>query len=338
MRKELTQAEALRESMAEEMRRDPAVFVMGEDVGIHGGIFTVTKGLMDEFGEERVRDTPISEAGFVGAGLGAALVGGRPVVELMFGDFTAVAMDQIVNQVAKARYMSGGKARVPLVIRITIGARGSTAAQHSQSPHAWFLHTPGLYVVAPATPADCKGLLKSAIRDDNPVIFCEHKKLYFVSGEVPDGDYTLPLGKAEVVRSGRDVTIVAISLMLHKSLAAAERLAGEGIECEVIDPRTLVPMDWKTIFASVRKTGKVVIVDEGHLTGGVAAEMAARISRECFDWLDAPVERVCARDVPIPFSPSLEDFVIPQEEDIIQAIRQVTEDTQYGRRHSTVVA
>jgi pyruvate dehydrogenase E1 component beta subunit len=323
MHREITQAEALREALCEEMRSDPRVFIMGEDVGPHGGIFTVSKGMWEEFGDERVRDTPISEAGFVGAALGAALVGGRPVAELMFGDFAAVAMDQIVNQIAKARYMSGGKAKAPLVVRMTIGARGATAAQHSQSPHAWMVHTPGLYVVAPSTPADCKGLLKTAIRDDNPVIFCEHKKLYFVGGPVPEGEYAIPFGAADVKREGRDVTVIAISLMVHKALAVAEKLSKEGIECEVIDPRTLVPMDWQTVFSSVKKTGRAVVVDEGHFTSGVAAEIAARIGKECFDYLDAPVERVCTTDTPIPFSPPMEDFVIPQEDDILKGIRAV---------------
>ncbi len=323
MLRELTQAEALREALCEEMRADDRVFVMGEDVGLMGGIFTVTKGMMEEFGEERVRDTPISEAGFTGAGLGAAIVGGRPVVELMFGDFAALAMDQLVNQIAKARYMSGGKVKAPLVVRLTIGARGSTAAQHSQSPHAWFMHTPGLYVAVPSTPADCKGLLKSAIQDENPVIFCEHKKLYFVEGPVPDGESAIPLGVADIKRSGRDATVVAISLMVHKALAVAERLAKEGIELEVVDPRTLVPMDWETIFRSVRKTGRLVIMDEGCLTGGVAAEIASRVGRECFDYLDAPIERVCSTDTPVPFSPPLEDFVIPQESNLLDSIKAV---------------
>jgi len=328
MSRELTQAEAIREALREEMQRDPRVFIMGEDVGPYGGIYTATKGLWEEFGDERVRDTPISEAGFTGAGLGAALVGGRPVVELMFGDFVAVAMDQLANQIAKAGYMSGGQVRAPLVIRTTIGARGSTAAQHSQSLHAWLVHAPGLYVVAPSTPADCKSLLKSAIRDDNPVIFWEHKKLYFVKGEVPEGEYLAPLGAADVKRSGADVTVVAISLMVHKALAVSEKLAREGIEVEVVDPRTLVPMDWEAIYASVRKTGRAVVVDEGHFTCGVAAEIAARIGNECFDYLDAPVERVCAHDVPIPFSPPLEDFVIPQEADIERGIRRALQSAR----------
>lgn len=321
MSREITQAEALREALCEEMRRDERVFVMGEDVGPHGGIFTVTKGMIEEFGDARVRDTPISEAGFVGAALGSAIVGGRPIAELMFGDFAAVAMDQLVNQIAKARYMSGGRVNASLVVRLTIGARGSTAAQHSQSPHAWFMHTPGLYVAVPSTPADCKGLLKSAIRDDNPVIFCEHKKLYFTKGEVPDSDYVIPFGVADVKRSGEHATIVAISIMVHKALAVADKLASEGIELEVIDPRTLFPMDWETIYRSVRKTGHVVIMDEGPLTGGVAAEIAARVGRDCFDYLDAPIERVCAADAPIPFSPPMEEFVIPQEADLEQVVK-----------------
>jgi len=323
MSRELTQAEALREALSEEMRADGRVFIMGEDVGPMGGIFTVTKGMLEEFGEERIRDTPISEAGFTGAGLGAAIVGGRPVVELMFGDFAAIAMDQIANQIAKARYMSGGTVKAPLVVRLTIGARGSTAAQHSQSPHAWFMHTPGLYVAVPSTPADCKGLLKSAIRDENPVIFCEHKKLYFVAGEVPDGEHVVPLGVADIKREGKHATVVAISIMVHKALAVADRLASEGIDLEVVDPRTLVPMDWDTIYQSVRKTGRLIVMDEGHFTGGVAAEIAARVGKECFDYLDAPIERVCAADTPIPFSPPMEDFVIPQENDLEEAVRRV---------------
>lgn len=323
MSRRLSQAEALNEALREEMLADPRVFVMGEDVGPYGGIYNVTKGLWEEFGDERVRDTPISENGFVGAALGAAVVGGRPIAELMFGDFIAPAMDQLANQIAKARYMSGGKVRAPLVIRTTIGARGSTAAQHSQSLHAWMMHTPGLYVVAPSTPADCKGLLKTAIRDDNPVVFFEHKKLYPEKGEVPEGDFMIPLGVADIKREGRHVTIVAISLMVCRALAVAERLAAEGIDVEVIDPRTLVPMDWEAIFTSVRKTGRAVIVDEGPLTCGAAAEIAARITSDCFDYLDAPIVRVCAQDTPIPFSPPLEEFVIPKEHDIEQAVRSV---------------
>lgn len=323
MSRQLTQAEALREAIREEMLSDPSVFVLGEDVGPHGGIYTVTKGLWEEFGDERVRDTPISEAGFTGVALGASIVGGRPIAELMFGDFIAVAMDQLVNQIAKARYMSGGKVSAPLVVRTTIGARGSTAAQHSQSLHAWMMHTPGLYVAVPSTPADCKGMLKSAIRSNNPVIFFEHKKLYFIKGDVPDGEYTVPLGVADIKRKGKDVSVVAISLMVHKSLAVAEKLAAEGMDVEVVDPRTLMPIDWETIFASVKKTGRAVVVDEGPLTCGVAAEIAARIGRDCFDYLDAPVERVCAKDTVIPFSPPLEDFVIPQEPDVEQGIRSV---------------
>jgi pyruvate dehydrogenase E1 component beta subunit len=324
MPREITQAEALREALCEEMRRDARVFIMGEDVGPHGGIFTVTKGMFEEFGDKRVRDTPISEAGFVGAALGAAIIGGRPIPELMFGDFAAVAMDQLINQIAKARYMSGGKVKAPVVVRLTIGARGSTAAQHSQSPHAWFMHTPGLHVAVPSTPADCKGLLKSAIREDNPVIFCEHKKLYFTKGPVPEGEHVVPFGVADVKRSGKHITVVAISIMVHKALAVADKLAREGIELEVIDPRTLVPMDWETIYQSVQKTGRLVVMDEGHFTGSVAAEIAARVGNECFDYLDAPIERVCAKDTPIPFSPPMENFVIPQEADLEQTIRKLS--------------
>jgi len=298
--REITIVEALREALAEEMSRDPTVFLMGEDIGRANGVFNVTAGLQDEFGKERVIDTPISEAGFTGMGIGAALTGMRPVVEILFCDFMTLAMDQIVNQAAKLHYMTGGQAKVPLVIRTLMGAGRGAAAQHSQSLHAWVAHIPGLKVVMPSTPYDAKGLLKSAIRDDNPVIFFEDKMSYQVKGLVPVGEYTVPLGVADVKRVGTDVTFVATSSMVQVALAAAEVLAQEGISAEVVDPRTLKPLDKETILESVKKTGRAVIIDEGHLSYGVTAEIAAIIADEAFDYLDAPVKRLGAMDVPVP--------------------------------------
>ncbi len=286
-----------------------------------GGVFGVTEGLLAHFGAQRVLDTPISENGIVGAALGAAMVGMRPVVEIMFGDFLGCAGDQIINQVAKARYMSGGKARVSMVIRVTTGAPGAAAAQHSQSPEAWFLNVPGLKIAAPATPYDAKGLLKTAIRGEDPVIFFEHKRLYATKGELPDEEVTVPFGVARVARSGDDLTIVAISGMLPLALEAAEVLSTEGISCEVIDPRTLVPLDNSSIIRSVRKTGRVLIAYEGHQRGGVGAELAALIAEEALEYLDAPVKRVAARNVPIPYAPEMERFVLPSTQDIITAAR-----------------
>ncbi len=315
--------EAIREALAEEMRRDERVFILGEDVGVFGGIFKTTLELIDEFGEERVIDTPISEAGFIGASLGAAITGMRPVAELMFCDFCTVAMDQIVNQIAKIHYMFGGQTKVPIVIRTNIGSGRSSAAQHSQSLQAWFMHVPGLKVVLPSTPYDAKGLLKTAIRDDNPVIFLEHKFLYQTVGEVPEEDYTVPFGVADVKREGKDLTIVATSKMVVESLKVAEKFAKEGIEIEVVDPRTLVPLDKKTILKSVKKTGRVVIVDEGCKTAGVGAELSAMIMEEGFDYLDTPVVRVASLDVPVPFSPPLEKAQMPMLEDIEKAVRSL---------------
>jgi len=321
--RQLQYREALNEALHEEMERDPSVCVMGEDVGSYGSPFQITRGLYDRFGEKRVRDTPISEAGFTGIAVGAAMTGLRPVVEILYIDFCALAMDQIVNQAAKARYMFGGKARTPLVIRTQGGGGRGNAAQHSQSLEMWFVHTPGLIVVQPSTPYDAKGLLKSAIRDDNPVVFIEHKLLYNTTGYVPEEEYLIPIGVADVKREGDDVTIVATSRMVLFALNAAEDLARQGIEVEVIDPRTLKPLDIDTIVRSVEKTGRLVVVNEGHLTGGFTAEVAARVQREAFDWLDAPIMQVATEDVPLPYSGPLELEAIPNERDIVNAVRSV---------------
>jgi pyruvate/2-oxoglutarate/acetoin dehydrogenase E1 component len=305
------------------MERDPHVFVLGEDVGRHGGVFTVTKGLIDQFGSERVRNTPISECAIVGAALGAAVVGCRPVAEIMYVDFMTIAMEMIVNQAAKIRYMFGGKAKVPMVVRTQGGGGRGNAAQHSQSLEAWFAHVPGLKVVMPATPYDAKGLLKSAIRDDNPVIFLENKNLYFRKGPVPEGEYTIPLGVADIKRPGRDVTLIATSRMVGEALAAAEVLAESGIDVEVIDPRTVAPLDMGTIVGSVKKTNRAVIVHEACRTCGIGAEIGMRIMEEAFDYLDAPVKRVAAVDVPVPYNRILEDAALPNVEDIISGVREV---------------
>ena len=323
--REITYREALREALIEEMRRDERVFLLGEDIGPYGGAFKVTQGLLEEFGPERVRDTPISESAIAGTAVGAAMTGMRPVAEIMFGDLTALAMDQICNQAAKIHYMFGGQAKVPMVLRTPFGGGANIAAHHSQSLEAWFMHTPGLKVAAPSMPYDAKGLLKTAIRDDNPVIFCEHKMLYAKKGPVPEEDYTIPFGEADVKREGKDVTIIATLNMVHKSLAAADKLAQEGVYVEVIDPRTLVPLDRKTIAESIMKTHKAVIVTEDCKTGGVSAELMAVVIEEAFDYLDAPVKRVTAPDTPIPFSPPLERFVIPDEERIIHAVKEIVE-------------
>jgi len=309
--RELSLGHAVNEALAEEMRRDPSVFVIGEDVAEAGTPFKVLSGLVDEFGPERVIDSPISEAGITGIGLGAAMTGMRPVVDIMFGDFLTLVMDQLVNQAAKTHYMSGGALKAPLVIRTTLGATRRSAAQHSQSLHAWFAHVPGLKVVLPSTPADAKGLLKAAIRDDNPVVFFEDKMMFGTKGPVPAGDHVVALGVADVKRTGTDVTVVATSSMVHVALDAAELLAAEGVEAEVVDPRTLVPLDLDTLVGSARKTGRVLVVDEGYESYGVTAELASRIAAEAFYDLDAPVRRLGAMDVPIPFSPPLEDLTVP---------------------------
>ncbi len=323
--KEMTYAEAIREAMSEEMRRDEDVIFIGQDIGLYGGAFGVSVGMFEEFGEERVRDTPISEAVIAGAATGAAVTGLRPIAEIMFMDFTTIAMDAIVNQAAKIRYMFGGKARVPMVLRCPAGSGTGAAAQHSQSLEAWFCHVPGLKVVAPSTPADAKGLLKAAIRDDNPVIFVEQKLLYKKKCRIPDNEeLIIPLGKADIKREGRDVTIVTYGRMVEKVLNVAQEVAKEGINVEVVDPRTLVPLDKETIINSVIKTGRVIVINEAVKTGGYAGEIAAIITEsEAFDYLDAPVLRLAGKDVPIPYNPELEKAVIPSEGDIKEAIYRV---------------
>jgi acetoin:2,6-dichlorophenolindophenol oxidoreductase subunit beta len=320
---EMTFMQSIRTTLKEEMERDASLMLIGEDIGRYGGIFGVTKGLLEEFGPHRVRSTPISESVVIGSALGAAMTGIRTVAEIMYIDFTPCAMDQIVNQVAKMRYMSGGKAKIPLVIRTPEGGGRGNAAQHSQSLEALFLHIPGLKIAMPSTPADAKGLLKASIRDDNPVMFIEHKLLYALKGFVPDGDYLIPLGHADIKRKGRDVTVIAVSYMVHKALRAADRLAGEGIEAEVIDLRTIVPLDLEMLLQSIRKTNRAVIVHEGCRRGGIGAEIASVIMEEAFDYLDAPVQRVGALDVPIPYSEPLENAVIPDEDTICEAVRNV---------------
>jgi pyruvate/2-oxoglutarate/acetoin dehydrogenase E1 component len=319
--REITIGQAVREALAEEMRRDPSVFLLGEDVAEAGTPFKVLKGLLEEFGPERVMDTPISEAGFTGIALGAAMTGMRPVVDIMFGDFLTLVMDQVVNQAAKVHYMSGGKLRAPLVVRATLGATRRSAAQHSQSLHAWVSHVPGLKVALPSTPADAKGLLKTAIRDDSPVVFFEDKMTWNVSGPVPEGEHLVPFGVADVKRAGRDLTVVATSSMVHVALAAADVLAAEGIEAEVVDPRTTTPLDVETLVASARRTGRVIVVDEGHRSYGVTAEIASTIAEGAFYHLDAPVQRMGAMDVPIPFSPVLEDVTVPTPEALAERAR-----------------
>ena len=319
----ITYAQALNEALREEMRADPRVFVMGEDIGHHGGMFRVTQGLIDEFSPQRVRDTPISEAGFVGLGIGAALAGMRPVVELMFMDFVLVAADQIVNQAAKLRYMSGGQAAVPIVIRAQQGGGRGNGAQHSQSFEAWLAQVPGLKVVAPATPKDAKGLLKSAIRDGNPVVFIEHKLLYNTKGEVPEGEYTIPIGKAEVKRPGRDITIVSFSRTLLFALEAAETLAQKGIQAEVIDLRTIEPLDMQTILESVQGTARLLVVHEAHTNCGIGAEIIARLYEQAPDALITPARRLGAKHVPIPVARALENAVLPQPADIVRAVESM---------------
>jgi pyruvate dehydrogenase E1 component alpha subunit len=321
--RQIMYSQAIAEALREEMHRDERVFVMGEDVGVYGGAYAATKGLYEEFGPERVRDTAISEAAIAGAGVGAAMAGMRPVVEIMYVDFTPLAMDQLANQGAKNRYMFGGKTIVPLVVRTEGGAGRSIAAHHSQSLEALWIHFPGIYVVMPATPYDAKGLLKASICDDNPVMFIEHKMLYRIKGPVPEEDYIIPLGVADVKREGKDATVIAYSRMLHEALAAAEKLAEEGISVEVIDPRTLKPLDLDAIVSSVKKTGRVVVVTEAYKTGAFTSELIALINEHAFDYLDAPVERVCAADVPVPMSETLEAAAIPDAERIAAAVRKV---------------
>jgi pyruvate/2-oxoglutarate/acetoin dehydrogenase E1 component len=322
--REITYSEAIREALRQEMLRDDRVFIIGEDVGVYGGAFGVTLGLVEEFGEERVIDTPISELGIAGAITGAALTGMRPVGEIMFMDFITLASEQVVNQAAKIRFMFGGKAAVPFVLRTPAGSGTGAAAQHSQSLENWFVHIPGLKVVMPSTPYDVKGLLIASIHDDNPVIFIEHKLLYRTKGPVPEEPYTIPLSVAEVKREGHDLTIVATSVMVTRALDAAEQLAQEGIEVEVVDPRTLKPLDEEMIVRSVMKTGRALIVHEACKTGGYGAELAAVIAgSEAFDYLEAPIKRLAGRDIPIPYNRYLEYHTVPQVENIVEASREL---------------
>ncbi len=319
----ITMREAISQALWEEMERDPKVFIMGEEVGVWGGTYAVTKGFLDRFGVERVRDTPISEAAIVGAGIGAALAGMRPVAELMTINFAFVAMDHIVNQAAKLHYMFNGQMKVPLVIRAPGGGGRQLAATHSQTPDAIFAHFPGLKVVAPGTPADAKGLLKAAIRSDDPVLFIENATIYQQRGEVPDGDYVVPIGESKVQRVGEHVTLVAYSKMVGISLQAADQLSKEGIEVEVIDLRSLRPLDMQPVIASFKKTNRAVIAEEGWKSYGVGAEVAARIYQEAFDYADAPIQRVAQKEVPLPYNRRLEQLALPQTADIIQAVREV---------------
>jgi len=333
----MTIAEALRQAIREEMRRDERVFCIGEDIGIEGGFggaFTVTLGLSEEFGHERILDTPISEEGLTGVAIGAAMAGLRPIADVQYGDFLFNAMDQIANQAAKMTYMSGGTVKVPMVMRVPVGAT-RRGAQHAQSLEAFFTHIPGLKVVAPSTAYDAKGLLKSAVREDNPVLVFEHKLLYGSKGprseqgalspigDVPDGEYLVPIGQGIIRREGHDVTIVGKLLTVYRALEAAEQLAEEGIEAEVIDPRTLVPLDRELILNSVRKTGRLVVVEEDNLTGGWAADIVAMVAEQAFFWLDAPVKRVSAPDTPPPFAPVMEQFYVPSAERVVEAVRSL---------------
>ena len=319
--RELTMAEAVREALSEEMRRDPSVFIMGEDVAEAGTPFKVLSGMVEEFGKSRVIDTPISEPGFTGVGVGAAMTGLRPVVDIMFGDFLTLIMDQLVNQAAKVHYMSGGAWKVPMVLRTTLGASRRSAAQHSQSLQAWLSHVPGLKVVLPSTPYDAKGLMKTAIRDNNPVIFFEDKMMFRQKGPVPAEDYTIPFGVADIKREGDDITLVATSSMVQVALGAAKMLEEIGVSAEVVDPRTTWPLDEKTLIESARKTSRAIVLDEGYEKYGITAEIASVIATGAFYDLDAPVKRIGAMHVPIPFSPPLEDATIPTEKAVFEAAR-----------------
>lgn len=322
--REITFSQAVNEALREEMQRDPMVVTLGEDIAAIGGNFGVTKGLLEEFGPKRVKDTPISEDAIVGLSLGAALVGVKPVAEIMFSTFLGCCMEELFNQVAAIRYMSGGQCSMPLVIRTTNSLGRSGAAQHSGRTEAWFVHTPGLKVVIPSTPYDAKGLFKTAVRDQNPVMFFEHALLYYgAKGPVPEEEYTIPFGVADVKREGDDVTIVAYSMMVPKALEAAGVLSEEGIEAEVIDPRTLVPLDMDTIIESVKKTQRLIVTSEECETAGVCAEIAFQVMDKAFDYLDAPIERVAAADVPVPFSPPLEQYIMPKVEDIVEAAKRL---------------
>lgn len=319
----ITYRDAIREAIREEMLRDKRVFILGEDIGVYGGAYAVTKGLLDEFGSERVRDTPMSEAVIIGAATGAAAAGTRPIAEIMYIDFITSAMDQLVNQAAKMRYMFGGKVEVPMTIRTQGGTGRSSAAQHSQSLESWFIHVPGLRVVLPSTPYDAKGLLKTAIRINDPVLFIEHKLLYTTKGEVPKEEYTVPFGVADIKRAGKDLTLITYSRMVLFALEAANELEQLGISVEVIDLRTLNPLDINTILTSVKRTNRVIIVEEDCKTGGTGAEISAQIVEKSFDYLDAPIYRVAGKDTPIPCSPALERAAIPSKEDIIEAAKRL---------------
>ncbi len=323
--KETTVLEAIREAIAEEMERDRNVFMIGEDIGQFGGALGQTKGLFDRFGDERILDTPISEAAIVGAAVGASMLGMRPIADIMFTDFSTLAMDQIINQAAKARYMSGGKVSVPVVIKMQSGAGRGKAAQHSQSFEAIYSHIPGLKVVMPSTPYDAKGLFKTAIRDNDPVVYMEHGSLYGIKGQIPEEDYTIPMGVGDIKREGKDISIITYSYMVHKALAAAEILEADGIDAEVVDLRTLRPMDTEIITASVKKTHRVVVLHEACVTGGIGGEIVAKIAENVFDYIDAPIKRVGIPDVPVPYAKSLEDAIVPNEEMLITCVKEVME-------------
>ncbi|MEM3657538.1 MAG: alpha-ketoacid dehydrogenase subunit beta [Candidatus Hadarchaeum sp.] len=321
--KEISMRDAIREALWEEMERDPNVFLIGEDIGVMGNIFGITADFIKKFGKERVRDTPLSESAIIGCAIGAAMTGMRPVAEIMYMDFIGCCFDAVCNQAAKIRFMSGGKVKVPMVIRTNCGAGFQAAAQHSQSWEAIFMHVPGIKIAIPSTPYDAKGLLKTAIRGDDPVLFLEHKMLYFTKGLVPEEEYLIPFGKADVKKEGKDITIVATLAMVQKALKAADILAKEGIEAEVIDPRTLVPFDKQTIINSVKKTGRIVIVTEENKRGASSAEIASIIAEEAWSWLKAPIKRIGAPNTPVPFSPPLENYYIPNEEKIIEAVKEL---------------
>jgi len=323
--KETTVLEAIREAIAEEMERDRNVFMIGEDIGQFGGALGQTKGLFDRFGDERILDTPISEAAIVGAAVGASMLGMRPIADIMFTDFSTLAMDQIINQAAKARFMSGGKVSVPIVIKMQSGAGRGKAAQHSQSFEAIYSHIPGLKVVMPSTPYDAKGLFKTAIRDNDPVVYMEHGSLYGIKGQIPEEDYTIPMGVGDIKREGKDISIITYSYMVHKALAAAEILDADGIDAEVVDLRTLKPMDTEIIAASVKKTHRVVVLHEACVTGGIGGEIVAKIAENVFDYIDAPIKRVGIPDVPVPYAKSLEDAIVPNEEMLITCVKEVME-------------
>jgi len=321
--REITYLEAVREAMSQEMRQNEDVFILGEDIGVYGGAFGVTRGMIEEFGPERIRNTPISEAAIAGGAVGAALTGMRPILELQFSDFITIAMDQMVNQAAKLRYMNGGIGSVPMVLRTPAGSGTGAAAQHSQSLEAWMAHIPGLKVIQPSTAYDAKGLLKAAMDDENPVIFYEHKLLYKTKGDVPEEQYSIPIGKADIKRKGKDVTIVATSIMVHKALEAAAELEKEGIDVEVVDPRTLVPLDEEAIIESVKKTGRLIVVHEAVKRGGFGGEIASVIAEsEAFDYLDAPIKRLGGLSIPIPYNPNLEKAAVPQVQDIIETVKE----------------